>query len=474
MRIDRQIAVSAGWIAGPAFGVALMGASGYFQLSHATSGALFYGGLAVFFGTLLLVLILSTTEKDARRKKTVGPFILMGLGLAVLGGGIAWYFWPSAARVPDSTAVAQLAELGWGVQPGKETIRFELSSRPLPPMQKSADLFRALGTNFSVQLQSLPNLDGLHYLSDIDGLDTLGISAGKFTDISEIKDFRHLRELSISQTPIDGRSAVDSSPLADLVNLHKLNLYATKIVTLQPLRKLTKLRELHLRDTWVSDLSPLSYLTELQSLDITDVRGGDLSPLSHCSELVELGLGVDQIPGLMRLTPLKKLMKLRIISHGNVDLGPVGALPNLENLWVWAGVSRFDVAPLRNLTKLRELTLSVLGMGRLAPVDNIAVLGELKELRSVTLSELQITDLAFIENLHLLQEINLSAMPISSLEPLRGLKNLKKISINALQIVDISPLMDLPELTELQIMRTPARADILAALERRGVKVQSN
>jgi internalin A len=209
-------------------------------------------------------------------------------------------------------------------------------------------------------------------------------------------------------------------------------------------------------------------------LDITDVRSADLSPLSDNTKLVELGIGSGQIPGLLALTHLQNLAKLRIISQGNVDLGPVGALPNLQDLWVWAGVSRFDLRPLRNLTQLRKLALAVLGMGRLAPVDNIDAIGHLKELQSLTLSDLQVTDLLFVENLDHLQELNLNGTPISSLDPLRGLKELKTISINALPISDISALLDLPELAELRIMRTPARADILVALERRGVKVQSN
>jgi Leucine-rich repeat (LRR) protein len=300
-------------------------------------------------------------------------------GVGFLGFAAA-YFWPSAARSPDSAAVAQLAELGWGVQPQKDGIRFELSSRPLPSMARSAELFHKLGAQFSIQLQGLPSLDGLHYLSGIDELTTLGISAGTFNDISEIKDLN----------------------------------------------------------------------------------------------LVELGVGVGQIPSLVNLANLPNLSKLRIIAQGNVDLGPVGTLSNLEYLWVWAGVSRFDIAPLHNLTKLRDFTLSVLGIGRRAAVDNIGTLGDFTELRRITISDIQITDLEFLKNANHLEEINLSDLPISSLEPLSGLKELKRVSINALPIVDISPLMDLPELTELRILRTPARADMLSALQRRGVKVQSD
>jgi hypothetical protein len=38
-------------------------------------------------------------------------------------------------------------------------------------------------------------------------------------------------------------------------------------------------------------------------------------------------------------------------------------------------------------------------------------------------------------------------------------------------VADVSPLLDLPDLTELVILRTPARDDVLRELERRGVRV---
>jgi Leucine-rich repeat (LRR) protein len=463
--------------------VPLMGAGVFgpdvLHLSQPAKKIAFYLCLAA--AVLLLIVGAAKEYKDelrASRSLGHGRRVIAILGMLICGVGFlgfaAAYFWHSAARSPDSTAVAQLAELGWGVQPQKDGIRFELSSRPLPSMGRSAELFHKVGVQFSIQLQGLPSLDGLHYLSGTDELNTLGISAGTFNDISEIKDLRSLTELSISQTPIDGRNAVDASPLADLLNLRKLNLYATKIVTVIPLRNLIKLHDLYLRDTWVSDLSPISSLQELESLDVTDIRCNDLTPLKQNTKLAELGVGVSQIPSLVNLADLPKLSKLRIIAQGNVDLRAVGTLSNLEYLWVWAGVSRFDVAPLHNLTKLRDLTLSVLGIGRVAPVDNIGALGDLTELRRITISDLQITDLEFLKNANHLEEINLSELPISSLEPLGGLKELKSVSINALPIVDISPLMDLPELTQLRIMRTPARADMLSALQRRGVKVQSD
>jgi hypothetical protein len=62
-------------------------------------------------------------------------------------------------------------------------------------------------------------------------------------------------------------------------------------------------------------------------------------------------------------------------------------------------------------------------------------------------------------------------VPIQSIEPVRALKSLEKINLMGIPVVDISVVLDLPALSELTIMRTPAREDVLTAIERRWVKV---
>jgi hypothetical protein len=95
LHIDRQIAIWAGWIAGPAFGVAMMAAPEYLKLEPPYSGVLFWGGLIVFFVTIIVVVALSLHDEGAK-KRVVGPILTMALGSLILGAGVAWYFWPGA------------------------------------------------------------------------------------------------------------------------------------------------------------------------------------------------------------------------------------------------------------------------------------------------------------------------------------------------------------------------------------------
>ena len=106
VHIDRQIAIWAGWIAGPAFGVAMMAAPEYLKLDPPYSGFLFWGGLIIFFVTIIVVVALSLHD-DRVKKKVVGPILTMALGTLILGGGIAWYFWPQTKAL---TQAAQSTE----------------------------------------------------------------------------------------------------------------------------------------------------------------------------------------------------------------------------------------------------------------------------------------------------------------------------------------------------------------------------
>jgi hypothetical protein len=95
--IDRHIAIQAGWIAGPAFGVAMMAAPDYLKLERPYSGLLFWGGIGVFLLTLAVVGLLSVYE-ERKRKTMVGSILVMAIGALIFCGGAAWYFWPMGTQ----------------------------------------------------------------------------------------------------------------------------------------------------------------------------------------------------------------------------------------------------------------------------------------------------------------------------------------------------------------------------------------
>lgn len=93
VNVDRHIAINAGWIAGPAFGIAMMAAPEYLHPGPIGSALLFWGGISVFVVTVIVVMVISLHE-DRKRKAVTGPIILMALGALIFCAGAAWYFWP--------------------------------------------------------------------------------------------------------------------------------------------------------------------------------------------------------------------------------------------------------------------------------------------------------------------------------------------------------------------------------------------
>jgi apolipoprotein N-acyltransferase len=94
LNIDRHIAIWAGSIAGPAFGVAMMAAPEYLHLGPLWSGLLFWGGIGVFLLTIVVVVAISLYEE--KKRKNVLSLVLMTIGALIFCGGAALYFWPTS------------------------------------------------------------------------------------------------------------------------------------------------------------------------------------------------------------------------------------------------------------------------------------------------------------------------------------------------------------------------------------------
>jgi len=467
------------WLAGAALSLSLMGGAEYIPFLKEYPGTFFW--LFLILTIVLLLLGVGPALQDEahtlrpghkRRMVSLLGMVICGLGFVVFA---AAYFRPSGPQTDSPSAVAKLAELGWTVKPVLDGIQFEVANRALPPMEESAVYFAQLSKPFQLFFQNVPGLEGLHLLARMARCTKIEIDAGEFTDISELRGFDHLDSLTISQVPLSGAGTVDASALASLTNLRQLGLGA-KVRNVGFLAALTHLKSLGIGSTLVSDISPVSELADLETLDIRGSRVTDLRPLGHNDNLSELRIGAAQIPGLDTLAHLKSLKKLSIIIEQlNFNLDAVGALTGLDSLSIWAaGGGELDVAPLRSLANLRSLSLT----GGVFPylfsrMTNIETIGGLTELRTLAISWFQVNNLAFVAKLVNLEELNISQMPISSIEPVHDLKLLRKVSLNLAAVIDISPLLGLPALTDLAVGRTPARSDLLAQLEQRGVKVTS-
>ncbi len=173
-------------------------------------------------------------------------------GIIIQGPG------PSSAKTSDilsahdralhvaiqQSPIEGLSQLGWTVKPQKDDTQFEVANEALPEMHESAKYLRQLRTPFTIHLQNVKGIDGLRFIKG-SHCKKIEISAGEFTDLSDLRDLDGLTCLIISQTPFNGLTTVDISPLASLSTLRTLSLGMSKVTDLRPM--------VRPRNWWVTD-----------------------------------------------------------------------------------------------------------------------------------------------------------------------------------------------------------------------------
>ncbi|MEK6478163.1 leucine-rich repeat domain-containing protein [Catalinimonas sp. 4WD22] len=285
-------------------------------------------------------------------------------------------------------------------------------------------------TDISVigQLTQLQHLDltgnkitDISPLSNLKKLKFLDLYFSEVKDISPLKDLTNLQYLDLREGWSD-----DISSLANLINLIYLDLYWCRIRDISPLVRLKKLRYLLLRDNQLEDISPLSILESLEVLNLSENSIKDISPISKLTELKSLNLNANYLTDISPLANLTKLETLGLVDNQITDLKPLANLRSLQTLNLRYNQAP-DISPLKNLTSLRKLLLDRM------QISDITPLAELTELQELYLSENKISDITALSKLTKLELLHLyknQIIDIDFISVISELKNLKSLSIS--------------------------------------------
>ena len=206
------------------------------------------------------------------------------------------------------------------------------------------------------------------------------------TDISPLRELKHLRSLRMVGDFAPDRGISDLSPLQglSLIGLYVYN--NPRLTDLSPLKGMA-LQELHVDGCSIADFSPLAGMP-LKILGAWSWRGSDLSPLKGLP-LTELNIGgngkpMDLTPlagapleflccnasGVSDLTPLHGMPLRRLMCENTLvsDLRPIGGAKlrefvaggsRISDFSVLLGMpltwAKFDIVPERDLEMLREI-----------------------------------------------------------------------------------------------------------------------
>ncbi|MDP4197646.1 MAG: hypothetical protein Q8940_21550 [Bacteroidota bacterium] len=234
----------------------------------------------------------------------------------------------------------------------------------------------------------------------------------------------------------EGALTIDNLQLLD--SLQASGIPGRNITSLNGMEYCTNLVYLHLGYQGLTDLRPIANLNKLQDLDlIHNLTIVDISPLSNLTNLRSLVIYGNPIQNISALSNMTKLTYLDA-SYTNVnDLSTLSRLVNLEELHLdgnGRGIAITDLEPLRNMTKLKFLSLVGRGISDITPLNNLS------ELTYLNLFLNNVKDITPISQLKKLDELIIAHNKLDNLSGLRNFENLFNFDANNNEIKDISEL----------------------------------
>lgn len=158
----------------------------------------------------------------------------------------------------------------------------------------------------------------------------------------------------------------------------------------------------------------------------------------------------------IRLSDVYDMEEFEFTGTEEAELKNIEALGELVNLKKLSlnGNNISDISALKNLTKMENFSIMY------SPLESIGVLSEWKNLSILNLMGCGITDISVLKDLAQLTEVSLTFNEITDVTPLAGLKNLTQLFLGLNQITDISVLKDLTNLEAFTINMNVGITDI--------------
>ena len=223
-----------------------------------------------------------------------------------------------------------------------------------------------LATNLTYLIINNNNISDLSPIAGLINLHRIRLSDNVISDLSVLSKFTALKEVEIG-----GELTPDLLPLAELINLERIEVSNTSISDLSPLAGLTKLRYLELVHNPISDLSPLAGLANLETLKVLYAESPNLTPLKGLTGLRELSIARSGVSDISPLAGLINLESLALFDNRNIqDISPLAALRNLKGLNL-SGNNISDVSALAALTNLERLEIQRNNISDISPLDVI-------------------------------------------------------------------------------------------------------
>lgn len=280
------------------------------------------------------------------------------------------------------------------------------SNNPRDPLTRER-LPQDIINRYLINIPTTVSIDGNDYEIDDGVLDLSDNDIETLESISHLAPF--IKELYIGRNNIS-----DLTPIKEFKHLNILSVSSTNITNIDVVRGFPDLRVLNLDNcNFIESFDPI-----LSCLSLTDI---------YVSET-----------NIYSLDFLRNCISLRIVHASSTGIDNIEVLRNKNSLIDLdiSGTAILDLSPLNDKIYLQSLLIDQTG------VTNIEILRNKPFLTYLRMDETEIEDISPIENSHNLYHLTIKNTLVSDISVLRNMNSLEEINIENCNIKDISPLFE--------------------------------
>lgn len=183
-------------------------------------------------------------------------------------------------------------------------------------------------------------------LSNLSGLEYLGLFDAQLTNIDEIVNLTNLKTLDLTCNQLTSIDGIDK-----LTNLESLYLGSNQLTDIAPLEKIVGLKKLDLYSNQLTSVTGLEKLVNLESLGLSSNRLTSIAELEQMTSLKELFISYNQLTSVAGLENLTNLTALGLSGNKLSSTVEIEALTNLESLFL-SDCSLNELPNLKTFTSL--------------------------------------------------------------------------------------------------------------------------
>ncbi|PHB60257.1 leucine-rich repeat domain-containing protein [Bacillus wiedmannii] len=227
-------------------------------------------------------------------------------------------------------------------------------------------------------------------------------------------------------------------------NLNRENLNTP--ITKEDLLKVKSLIVVEAKSKGIQDVTGLEYMTNLETLTLEEVKVENIQFISSLRQLKSLSITYGELKDIGPLADLEHIESLSLRDNKISDLSPLSQMKKIKMLDLNSNYIK-DIKPLFTVTTLKTLTVANNQISN----ANLAGIEQLKNVKSLSLSNNGLTNIEHITPMKKLVELDLSKNELENIEPVSRLSTVQSLNLEENYISDITPLSQLTGLYDLKL-----------------------